>query len=309
MKVTKIKPAYVSGGGGEPDPPPPAEERMEVPAGGIIMYTGEIAPAGFTKENGLRFVMISGSTATNKTATAGSLVHHTHTSPASSEAGAHNHYMSGEGAGGGGGGPSYMDGYWDAISSPYHEHSTSLSETSTDGAHTHVLGDLPANSSVQAPYLVLNFIKNTSGGLAIAPVGSIVMFDGALSSAPDGWAICDGNNGTVDMRERFAYGTADNLNLLVAGGSKTHTHAKPAVTPAGAHAHSFTVYVGGESSDGGLAWGVGGGASNVTRSGHTHPVRNATTIEQTAHTHDISSPSEASHMPLYAYLYYIQRIS
>ena len=37
------------------------------------------------------------------------------------------------------------------------------------------------------------------------PSGAIIMWAG--SSVPSGWALCDGNNGTPDLRNRFIYGT------------------------------------------------------------------------------------------------------
>ena len=38
------------------------------------------------------------------------------------------------------------------------------------------------------------------------PVGTIMMFNDS-SKIPPGWAICDGNNGTPDLRNRFIKGT------------------------------------------------------------------------------------------------------
>ncbi len=306
MKVTKIKPAYVSGGGGEPDPPPPAEERMEVPAGGIIMYTGEIAPAGFTKENGLRFVMISGSTATNKTATAGSLVHHTHTLPASSVEPAHAHSASASA----GTSPASVTYYsWNvsgAGSPTNHSHSGGSVSFSPSGEHSHPAGSLAAFlGDVHPPHRYLNFIKNTSGGLTVAPVGSIVMFDGVVSSVPDGWAICDGTNGTVDMRERFGYGATNNTYLLESGGSKTHTHPAAETASAGEHNHNYSTRLSDASGEDGFL--SGHPTVSVARSGHYHTASSAVST-QAAHSHTYPAVS-GDHMPPYVYLYYIQRIT
>ena len=287
-----------------------AVQEMEVPAGGIIMYTGGSAPTGFAKEENLKYVMISSINAGNKTPTDGSLADHTHALPASSEAGAHTHSVAGSGNAGGGGSAMFAGGYYENISPVGHEHAISPSSTSTSGAHTHPMGGIEKTAfDTHPPYVILNFIKNTSGGLAVAPVGSIVMFDGALATIPDGWAICDGNNGTVDMRERFVYGTAANTNLLSIGGSKTHTHPAPTVTASGAHAHTYTVSTGNATGEGENAWVQSAGSANVVRSGHKHPALEATTAEQAAHTHVATVPNEASHMPYYIYLYYIQRIT
>lgn len=38
------------------------------------------------------------------------------------------------------------------------------------------------------------------------PYGVIVIWHGNTSSIPDGWCLCDGTNGTPDLRSRFVYG-------------------------------------------------------------------------------------------------------
>lgn len=47
----------------------------------------------------------------------------------------------------------------------------------------------------------------TSAGVEVGvPVGTIVMWSGSASSVPKGWAICNGENGTPDLRGRFIVG-------------------------------------------------------------------------------------------------------
>ena len=38
------------------------------------------------------------------------------------------------------------------------------------------------------------------------PKGTIVMWNGDISNIPNGWALCDGKNGTLDTRNRFVMG-------------------------------------------------------------------------------------------------------
>ena len=38
------------------------------------------------------------------------------------------------------------------------------------------------------------------------PTGVIVMWSGAVSTVPSGWALCNGQNGTPDLRDRFIVG-------------------------------------------------------------------------------------------------------
>ena len=55
------------------------------------------------------------------------------------------------------------------------------------------------------------------------PAGVIVMWGGLLASIPIGWLLCDGQNGTPDLRDRFIKGASSEPGSL--GGASTHTHA------------------------------------------------------------------------------------
>jgi microcystin-dependent protein len=71
------------------------------------------------------------------------------------------------------------------------------------------------------------------------PTGIIVMWSGV--TAPSGWALCDGTNGTPDLRNRFIVGAGTTYPLGTSGGSTTssagggHTHTESA---AGGHNHT-----------------------------------------------------------------------
>ena len=62
------------------------------------------------------------------------------------------------------------------------------------------------------------------GGTSI-PSGVIVMWSGSLASIPTGWALCDGTNGTPDLRDRFIVGTSTAENPGAVGGLTSHAHA------------------------------------------------------------------------------------
>ena len=67
------------------------------------------------------------------------------------------------------------------------------------------------------------------------PRGVIVMWSGTISNIPSGWALCDGTNGTPDLRNRFIIGAKQDDgglsktditgNFTKNGGLITHTHA------------------------------------------------------------------------------------
>ena len=63
--------------------------------------------------------------------------------------------------------------------------------------------------------------------------GVIVMWYGNPANIPSGWLVCDGTEGTVDLRDRFAAGassfdgvpkTAVTGAPLASGGSQIHSH-------------------------------------------------------------------------------------
>jgi hypothetical protein len=57
---------------------------------------------------------------------------------------------------------------------------------------------------------------NTKAGM---PIGCIVMWSGKVSEIPENWALCDGDNGTPDLVDRFVYGTDNDDNVGDIGGS------------------------------------------------------------------------------------------
>ena len=280
-------------------------QEMEVPAGGIIMYTGSDTPDGFTKIDGLHFVRISPDTSVNKTATTNKLASHVHSIPASSTDGAHVHSTSGSVSSSA---TSQIYSYYDFIkkASGGHIHTTSANNTSQNGGHSHPAMTSNGAGDILPPLLRLNFIKNTSGGLKIAPIGSIVMID--YATPPNGWAICNGENGTVNLVNRFAYGTESNTDLLATGGSDAHTHPAKTTGSAGEHDHTLSVTINQSAGSTPISEQVGAGVESAPAP-HTHNALSLTLDTQSAHTHTYPETNAANHLPPYVYLHYIQRIT
>ena len=69
--------------------------------------------------------------------------------------------------------------------------------------------------------------------LAYLPRGCVMMYWGG--SIPAGWILCDGNNGTPDLRDRFPMGAGGSTGLAYGGNSW------PVLTAAQMPAHSHTV--------------------------------------------------------------------
>ena len=70
--------------------------------------------------------------------------------------------------------------------------------------------------------------KGDTGAAAAEPIvwpsGAILLWAGTLANIPNGWALCDGTNGTPDLRDKFVKGAAAAANPGTTGGATTHTH-------------------------------------------------------------------------------------
>ena len=72
------------------------------------------------------------------------------------------------------------------------------------------------------------------------PTGIILIWAGAIVDIPNGFVICDGNNGTPDLRNRFIVGAGNTYAVNETGGSILHDHdftSQP-------HYHTFPAGVG-----------------------------------------------------------------
>lgn len=116
------------------------------------------------------------------------------------------------------------------------------------------------------PYKGLNAHLKTTyyellncGNSSVVLRGMIMMWSGSIDRIPIGWSLCDGTNGTPDLRDRFIVGAGSNYKFNTTGGEATvklteaqmpsHTHAGTAQSSE--HIHVIPVDTGG----GGLGWG------------------------------------------------------
>lgn len=55
--------------------------------------------------------------------------------------------------------------------------------------------------------------------------GHIVLWSKAIALIPIGWQLCDGTNGTPDLRDKFVVGAGDTYDPDDTGGNVNHNHA------------------------------------------------------------------------------------
>jgi len=154
------------------------------------------------------------------------------------------------------------------------------------------ISSLPLGTSSRSSELPfsdgLNTSKITITQIAdlIVPIGSIIMWSGSIATIPGNWALCNGTNGTVDLRDRFIVGAGRDYAVSNTGGLsavKLTTEQMPS--------HTHSVPSGGAGTQG--TWGSGGGY--------------ATTNSQT--TGSRGGDQEHENRPPYYALAFIQRIS
>jgi len=116
------------------------------------------------------------------------------------------------------------------------------------------------------------------------PDGGIIMWSGSIAAIPPSFALCDGNNGTPDLRDRFIVGAGSTYAPLATGGSAnavvvSHTHTgtiSGSTDSAGEHTHTSNA-----AQNNGSHMLAGGGAT-------THYPAAATINAAGAHSHTLN---------------------
>ena len=108
------------------------------------------------------------------------------------------------------------------------------------------------------------------------PTGGILLWSGSIGSIPAGYVLCNGNNGTPDLRDRFIVGAGSTYAVNATGGSAdsilpTHTHGATSVVTDPGHLHTLNNagFVGSgiyayESGNNGLATQTGSAVTGIT---------------------------------------------
>ena len=95
------------------------------------------------------------------------------------------------------------------------------------------------NSNESLPRATLKFNRYSVSMTDSVPQGTILPWYGKLDEIPNGFYLCDGQNGTPDLRNRFLVGAGDEYKLSDKGGEKEVTLEAPQI---GSHYHGVGSY-------------------------------------------------------------------
>lgn len=142
------------------------------------------------------------------------------------------------------------------------------------------------------------------------PYGAIIMWKGVIDDIPKDWVLCNGENGTPDLRDKFIVSIGNNYTIGDMGGLESviltiaqmpsHNH-NAFIEPAGEHSHNYSQpFVAGLYNKAGTdSYWVG--------------VRSDTTDSVGLHSHSISIDNTGEgqaheNRPPYYALYFIMKI-
>jgi len=134
------------------------------------------------------------------------------------------------------------------------------------------------------------------------PSGAIILWSGSIGSIPAGYYLCNGANGTPDLRDRFVVGAGNNYAVAATGGSAdaivvSHNHTATSVVTDPGHAHTYQIATS-KLNQSGSATGCFTNTTSATTSTEVTNISVATTISSSG-----NSGTNANLPPYYALCY------
>jgi len=266
----------------------PSSNPKLIPDDVIALWNDADVPDGFAMTDGtggtidLRNKYLRGASALADAGTGGGSLNHSHTVNHTHTTRSHSHSATSGNAtptdaGTGAGSPV----------AGQHQHSITLpSANSATGAYS---GSAGSADDVEVAYYKLLAIQNTSGGNLFARVGIIGLWLGSADDIPLGWALCDGDNDTPNLVNKYIKIANTTGEIGDTGGSNTHTHAASnshTHTATGTHTHATGGYLGYYGTN---VSGISGGSDNNSDITHRHSISTVSSTTATYNSQTISA--------------------
>lgn len=180
-----------------------------------------------------------------------------------------------------------------------HTHPMDVVAAST-GNLTSAGGGTTGPGTLEPPNRRLRVLRNTGGGTQTRIIG---LYLGAVADLDPLLTLCDGNNGTPDMRTYFARDRgSDSVNST--GGSSTHSHSVPTHTHGlASHVHDTNVGTSGSASFEAPTFGDLGDSPTTT---HTHSSGNTAAATPTRSNSGSGNTNSANHLPPYREAHFVR---
>lgn len=99
-------------------------------------------------------------------------------------------------------------------------------------------------TSIQTLDNLYPILQNAPTSAPAIPSGGIILWSGSTGSVPSGWYLCDGTNGTPDLRNSFIVGAGNTYAVGATGGTAdaivvSHTHTATSVVTDPGHVHTL----------------------------------------------------------------------
>jgi len=125
-------------------------------------------------------------------------------------------------------------------------------------------------TSIQTLDNLYPILQNAPTSAPAVPSGGIILWSGSTGSVPSGWYLCDGTNGTPDLRNSFIVGAGNTYAVGATGGTAdaivvSHTHTATVTDPG--HSHQYQYNAGTGIYQGGTTYGAGNNTTSPATTG------------------------------------------
>lgn len=182
---------------------------------------------------------------------------------------------------------------------PQHTHPMTVASANTGSTNTGGTSTT-STTSVEPPHRRLRTLRNTIGGMQTRIIG---LYTGAVSGMDPNLTLCNGVNGTPDMRSFFVRDIGSNA-VNSTGGTSTHTHSVPTHSHSmPQHSHDTTVLTSKTSPQ----QASGGGAALQSASiNHDHTSGNTGSVAPSVSQNGAGTAGSSSHIPLYREVHFVR---
>ena len=154
-------------------------------------------------------------------------------------------------------------------------------------------------------------LQNAPASSPAVPSGSIILWSGSTGSIPATWFLCDGTNGTPDLRNSFIVGAGSTYAVNATGGSAdaivvSHTHAATSTSVVTDPGHTHNIQNQNQGAVDSELQSARGNGTNL----YTVPTDSATTgitVATTTNNASAGTSGTNANLPPYYALAYIMK--